>query len=191
MMRELLAEFWWVLVLRGVAAIVFGIVAFLWPGITFEVLIAFFGAYMLIDGVFGTIAAVRGRHHARHWVLMLLEGLLGIVVGVLTWVAPLMTGLVLLMWIASWAILTGVIEVVQAIRLRKEIEGEFWLALAGLLSIGFGVLLLAFPLAGALALLWVLASYAVAFGIVLVVLGLRVRGTGTGPAADRRAPAPA
>lgn len=190
-MRELLAEFWWVLVLRGVAAIVFGIVAFLWPGITFEVLIAFFGAYLLVDGVFGTIAAVRGRHHAQHWVLMLLEGLLGIVVGVLTWVAPLMTGLVLLMWIASWAILTGVIEVVQAIRLRKEIEGEFWLALAGLLSIGFGVLLLAFPLAGALALLWVLASYAVAFGIVLVVLGLRVRGTGAGPAADRRAPAPA
>jgi uncharacterized membrane protein HdeD (DUF308 family) len=190
-MRELLAEFWWVLVLRGVAAIVFGILAFVWPGITIEILIAFFGAYMLVDGVFGTIAALRGRHHAQHWVLMLLEGLLGIVVGVLTWVAPLMTGLVLLIWIGTWAILTGVIEVVQAIRLRKEIEGEFWLALAGLLSIGFGVLLLAFPLVGALALLWVLASYAVAFGIVLVVLGFRVRGTGTGSAVDRQSPAPA
>ena len=186
-MRELLAEFWWVLVLRGVAAIVFGVLAFLWPGLTIEVLIAFFGAYVLVDGVFGTIAALSGRRHAAHWVLMLLEGLLGIAVGIMTFVAPVVTGLVLLIWIGMWAILTGVIEVVQAIRLRKEIQGEFWLALAGLLSIGFGVLLLAFPLAGALAVLWVLASYAVAFGLVLVILGFRVRGTGA--TADRSSPA--
>lgn len=190
-MREMLAEFWWVLVLRGVAAIAFGVLAFLWPGATIEFLIAFFGAYMLVDGVFGTVAAIRGRHHAQHWVLMLLEGLLGIAVGVVTWIAPLATGLVLLIWIGMWAILTGVIEVVEAIRLRKEIEGELWLALAGLLSIGFGVLLLTYPLAGALAVLWALASYAVAFGIVLVLLGFRVRGTGTGRAADRRSPMPA
>lgn len=190
-MRELLAEFWWVLVLRGVVAIVFGVLAFLWPGVTIEFLIALFGAYMLVDGVFGTVGALRGRHHAQHWVLMLLEGLLGIAVGVLTWVAPVVTGLAVLLWIGVWAILTGVIEVVQAIRLREQIQGEFWLALAGLLSVGFGVLLLAFPLAGALALLWVLASYAVAFGIVLVLLGFRVRSTGAGPAAAEPRPASA
>lgn len=188
-MREMLAEFWWVLVLRGVAAIVFGVLAFFWPGLTIEVLIAFFGAYMLVDGVFGAIAAVSGRRHAAHWVLMLLEGLLGIAIGIMTFVAPAVTGLALLLWIGAWAILTGVIEVVQAIRLRKEIEGEFWLALAGLLSVGFGVLLLAFPLAGAIAVLWVLASYAVAFGIVLVILGFRLRGTGrtTAPGAPAAA----
>src|SRR5512139_1514969 len=177
-MRELLAEFWWVLVLRGVVAIAFGVLAFLWPGITIEVLLAFFGAYMLVDGVFDVVAAVRGRRHGQHWILLLIEGLLGIGVGIVTWIAPLVTGLVLLLYIGIWAVLTGVIEVVQAVRLRREIEGEFWLALAGVLSVGFGILLLAFPLAGAFALVLVLASYAVAFGLVLVVLGFRVRGTG-------------
>jgi uncharacterized membrane protein HdeD (DUF308 family) len=144
---------------------------------------------VLVDGVFGAVAAVSGRRHAEHWILMLLEGLLGIAVGIMTFVAPAVTGLALLLWIGAWAILTGVIEVVQAIRLRKEIEGELWLVLAGMLSIGFGVLLLAFPLVGALAVLWVLASYAVAFGIVLVLLGFRVRGTG--PTTGRGSPATA
>ena len=190
-MRELLAEFWWVLVLRGVSAIAFGVLAALWPGITIEVLLIFFGAYMLVDGVFGVIGAIRGRHHAEHWVLMLLEGLLGIAVGVLTWVAPVVTGFALLMYIAAWAILTGVLEIVSAIRLRREIQGELWLALAGLLSIGFGVLLVAFPLAGAFALLWVLAGYAIVFGIVLIVLGFRVRGSGRPGLEQPGTPAPA
>jgi uncharacterized membrane protein HdeD (DUF308 family) len=191
-MRELLAEFWWVLVLRGVSAIAFGVLAVLWPGITIEVLLIFFGAYMLVDGVFGVVGAIRGRHHAAHWMLMLLEGLLGIAVGLLTWIAPVITGFALLMYVAAWAILTGVLEVVSAIRLRKEIQGEFWLALAGVLSIGFGVLLVVFPLAGAFALLWVLAGYAIAFGIVLILLGFRVRGSGrTGLEQPKAPPAPA
>lgn len=189
-MRELLAEFWWVLVLRGVCAIAFGVFAFLWPGVTIEVLIAFFGAYMLVDGVFTVIAAIRGRRHRAHWVVLLLEGLLGIGIGIITWIAPFAAGLALLLYIAAWAITTGVLEVVAAIRLRREIVGELWLGLAGVLSIGFGVLLLAFPLAGALAVLWVLSSYAVAFGIVLVLLGFRVRGTG-GHGAPHESAAPA
>jgi uncharacterized membrane protein HdeD (DUF308 family) len=190
-MRELLAEFWWVLVLRGVSAIAFGVLAVLWPGITIEVLLVFFGAYMLVDGVFGVIGAIRGRHHAEHWLLMLFEGLLGIAVGLLTWAAPVVAGFALLMYVAAWAILTGVLEIVSAIRLRREIRGELWLGLAGVLSIGFGVLLVAFPLAGAFALLWILASYAIAFGIVLIVLGFRVRGSGLGGVPRPGAVAPA
>jgi len=177
-MLELLARHWWLLVLRGVSAIVFGVLAFSWPGVTVQVLLIFFGAYMLVDGVFTVIAALRGREHTEHWVLLLLEGLLGVGVGVLTWVAPVIAGIAILMYIAAWALVTGVLEIVTAIRLRREIEGEFWLGLAGVLSVGFGVFLLAFPLAGALALVWTMAAYAVAFGIVLVLLGFRVRGAG-------------
>jgi len=179
-MLEMMAKYWWVLVLRGVSAIVFGVLAFLWPGVTIEVLILFFGVYMLVDGVFTVVAAVGGRAHTEHWVLLLCEGLLGIGVGIVTWIAPVVAGIALLMYVAAWALVTGVLEIVAAIRLRREIAGEFWLALSGVLSIGFGVLLVAFPLAGALTLVWVLGGYAVAFGIVLIVLGFRVRGAADG-----------
>lgn len=182
-MLELLARHWWLLVLRGVCAIAFGILAFTWPGVTVQVVLIFFGAYMLVDGVFTVIAAVRGREHSEHWLLLLFEGLLGIAVGILTWIAPLVTGIALLLFIAAWAIVTGALEIAAAIRLRREIQGEFWLGLAGVLSVGFGILLFAFPLAGALALVWMMAAYAVAFGLVLVLLGFRVRGAGHDAAA--------
>jgi uncharacterized membrane protein HdeD (DUF308 family) len=182
-MLELLARHWWLLVLRGVSAIVFGVLAFSWPGVTVQVMLIFFGAFMLVDGVFTVIAALRGRAHTEHWVLLLLEGLLGIAVGVLTWVAPVIAGIAILVYVAAWALVTGVLEIVTAIRLRREIEGEFWLGLAGVLSVAFGLFLLAFPLAGALALIWTMAAYAVAFGIVLVLLGFRVRGAGGGAVA--------
>ncbi|MEW6269011.1 MAG: HdeD family acid-resistance protein [Thermodesulfobacteriota bacterium] len=175
-MVEMLARYWWALVLRGVAGIVFGVLAFLWPGITLEVLILFFGAYMLVDGVFTVISAIGGRAHTPHWGWLLLEGLLGIAIGIFTFVAPVVTAFALLMYIAAWALVTGVIEIIAAIRLRREIEGELWLGLSGVLSIGFGILLVIFPLAGALSIVWLLGIYAIAFGIVLVILGFRVRG---------------
>jgi len=186
----MLAKYWWALVLRGVAAIAFGVLAFLWPAATLEVLILFFGAYMLVDGVFALIAAIGGRAHTPHWGLLLVEGLLGIAIGIFTFLAPVVAGFALLMYIAAWALVTGVLEVVAAIRLRREIAGELWLGLAGVLSIGFGVLLMVFPLAGALSIVWLLSVYAVAFGIVLVLLGFRVRGMAPGGgAADAPAPA--
>jgi len=191
-MLEMLARYWWALVLRGVVAIAFGVLAFLWPGVTLEVLILFFGAYMLVDGVFGVIAAIGGRSHAQHWGLLLIEGIAGIAIGVLTFVAPVVTGIALLMFIAAWALVTGVLEIVAAIRLRREIEGELWLGLAGLLSIAFAVMLVVFPLAGALSIVWLLALYAITFGVVLVVLGFRVRGLEPGPGGTgASAPAPA
>lgn len=170
-----ISRYWWALVLRGCAAIAFGVIAFAWPGITLQVLVLFFGAYALIDGILSVAAAVRAHGHSENWGLFLLQGLLGIGLGVLTWLAPGATAVAILLYMAAWALVTGVLEIVAAVRLRREIEGEVWLALGGLLSIAFGMLVLAFPLAGALGLIWLIGSYAVAFGICLVALGFRVR----------------
>jgi uncharacterized membrane protein HdeD (DUF308 family) len=170
-----ISRYWWALVLRGCAAIAFGVLAFAWPGITLQVLVLFFGAYALIDGILSVAAAVRAHGHSENWGLFLLQGLLGIGLGVLTWLAPGATAVAILLYMAAWALVTGVLEIVAAVRLRREIEGEVWLALGGLLSIAFGMLVLAFPLAGALGLIWLIGSYAVAFGICLVALGFRVR----------------
>lgn len=175
-MLTTLARYWWVLAVRGVAAVVFGILAFVWPGVTLATLVLLFGAYALVDGVFAVLAAVGGRRHNDHWWALLLEGLLGIGVGVLTFRAPDITAVALLLYIAAWALATGVLEIVAAVRLRKEIEGEWWYVLGGLSSIVFAVLLLLRPDAGALALLWVIAIYAIVFGVTLVLLAFKVRG---------------
>ena len=174
-MLESLARYWWLLVLRGLIAILFGVLAYLRPGITLTTLVLFFGAFALVNGIFAVIAAVGGRKSNEHWWVLLLEGLLGILLGVLTWRAPGITALALVFYIAAWALVTGVLEIVAAIRLRKEIEGELWLGLSGLLSVGLGILLMIGPGAGAIALLWMIAAFAIVFGVSLVLLGFRVR----------------
>lgn len=174
-MTELVSKYWWVFVLRGVAALVFGLLAFAQPGITIATLVLFFGAYALVDGVFSVVAAVGGRGHGEHGVLLLLEGLLGIAVGILTWRAPAVTELALIVYVAAWALVTGALEVVAAVRLRKEIEGEFWLGLGGLLSMLLGLAILWNPGAGALGLAWLVGTYAVAFGVALIMLGFGAR----------------
>lgn len=175
-MLQMMSRYWWALVIRGLAAISFGVLAYVLPGITLQILVLIFGAYALLDGVFTAAAAIAGRRHSEHWGVMLLQGLLGVALGVLTWIAPGATAVAILLYIAAWALVTGVLEIVAAIRLRREIRGELWLALGGVLSIGLGLLLLAFPLSGVLGLLWLLAVYAIAFGISLVVLGISLRG---------------
>jgi uncharacterized membrane protein HdeD (DUF308 family) len=174
-MLESLGRYWWVLVLRGLLAIAFGVVAYLWPGLTLETLVLFFGAWVFVSGAFEVAAALASRGTRDEWWVLLLEGVLGIALGFLAWRAPGITALALVLYIAAWALVTGVLEVVAAIRLRKEIEGELWLGLSGLLSIGFAILLMLSPGAGALALLWLIAAYAVVFGVTLILLGLRVR----------------
>jgi uncharacterized membrane protein HdeD (DUF308 family) len=134
-----------------------------------------FGAYALADGILSCWTAIAGRNDHEHWWVLLLEGLLGIGVGLLTFFAPGLTALALLYYIAIWAIATGVLEIVAAIRLRKEIEGEWWLLLAGLASVAFGVLLVVQPGAGALSVLWLIATYAIVFGLLLVILAFKVR----------------
>jgi uncharacterized membrane protein HdeD (DUF308 family) len=174
-MFDFLSRYWWTLVVRGIFAVVFGILALVWPGITLATLVIFFGAYILVDGILAIVGAIGGwGNRDDHW-LLLLEGLLGVGIGILTFRAPQITAMVLLMFIAAWALATGVLEIVAAIRLRKEIQGEVWLILSGLASVVFALLLMIFPAAGALSLLWLISIYAVVFGVILMAGGLKLR----------------
>jgi uncharacterized membrane protein HdeD (DUF308 family) len=174
-LANIFARNWWVLLIRGLAAILFGVLTWMRPGLSLATLVLFFGAYALVDGLFAMWAAIAGRHEHEHWWVLLLEGLMGIGIGLLTLVAPGVTALAILFYIAVWAIARGVLEIVAAVRLRKEISGEFFLILGGLASVLFGFLLMARPGAGALAVLWLIAGYAVIFGVIMVLLAFRVR----------------
>jgi uncharacterized membrane protein HdeD (DUF308 family) len=171
-------DHWWAFALRGAAAVIFGILAFAWPGVTLAVLVLFWGAYALVDGILALVSAFRTGHDHR-WAL-LIEGIVGIGAGVVTFAYPGLTALVLVYIIAFWALITGLLEIVAAFRLRKVIDNEWWLGLSGALSLVFGVVLVAAPGAGALALVWVIGAYAVLFGIVLLALAFRLRSMGQG-----------
>jgi uncharacterized membrane protein HdeD (DUF308 family) len=174
-LANIFARNWWVLLIRGLAAILFGVLTWMRPGLSLATLVLFFGAYALVDGLFAMWAAIAGRHEHEHWWVLLLEGLTGIGIGLLTLVAPGVTAFAILFYIAVWAIARGMLEIVAAVRLRKEISGEFFLILGGLASVLFGFLLMARPGAGALAVLWLIAGYAVIFGVIMVLLAFRVR----------------
>src|SRR5271167_2035357 len=167
---------WWLMLLRALAAIAFGVLIFVLPGISLVSLVLVFGAYCMADGILTVWTAVSGSKDHESWWLLLLEGVLGIGIGVLTIFAPAVTALALLFYIALWAIATGVLEIAAAIRLRKEIQGEWLLLLAGLASVVFGVLLIWQTGAGALTVLWLIGSYAIVFGVLLLILALKIRG---------------
>jgi uncharacterized membrane protein HdeD (DUF308 family) len=170
-----LSRNWWALALRGLAAIVFGLLAFILPGITLTALILLFGAYMLVDGVFAIVAAVRAEERDTRWWLLLAEGVLGVLAGIVAFAWPGLTALALLYLVAAWSIITGILQIVGAIRLRREIEGEWALILGGVLSVIFGVLLAVLPGPGILALLWLIGAYALVSGVLLIILAFRVR----------------
>ena len=174
-MIEALKRYWWVPVIRGIAGIVFGVIAFAYPGLALATLILLFGAWVLIDGVFRIVGATAGRASDPDWGFHLIIGILGIVVGVLTFRAPGITALALIIYIAAWALMIGAAEIALAIKLRREIKGEWFLILMGLASIIFAVLLLWNPGPGAVALLWLIASYAIVFGILAIFFGFRLR----------------
>jgi uncharacterized membrane protein HdeD (DUF308 family) len=174
LMLSALARYWWLILLRGIAAIVFGALAFIWPGITLVTLVLFWGAFTLIDGILALAHAIMGGNVGSRWWLALI-GVLGIVVGLLTFLMPGVTALVLLVFIASWAIVLGVFQIIGAIRLRKEIDNEWTLGLGGALSVLFGVVLLIAPGAGAIGLIWVIGAYAIVFGVLLVMAALRLK----------------
>jgi uncharacterized membrane protein HdeD (DUF308 family) len=169
-----LAKRWWVLVVRGLAAILFGCLAILTPGLSLLALVLMWGAYAVVDGVFHVMLAAQGARAGRRWGWLLFESIVSILAGVVTFAWPGITALMLVTVIACWAFLTGIAEIAAAVRLRHEIEGEWLLAASGVLSIVLGVLFLFFPAAGALAIAWVIGVYALLFGGLLVSLGVRI-----------------
>jgi uncharacterized membrane protein HdeD (DUF308 family) len=171
-MFDLIAKYWWTFVVRGILAIVFGLIALVWPGITLMVLVVLFGIYVIIEGVLSLVAAFNNRWMKSWWIL-LMEGLAGIVIGCVAFIWPGLTAVVLLIFIAIWAIFTGLLEIGAAIQLRKEIQGEWILALTGVLSILIGLILLINPGAGVLAVVWLIGIYALMFGGLLTFLGLK------------------
>jgi len=177
-LATILSRNWWALLLRGLIAIAFGLLTWLQPGVTLAALVLLFGAYTLADGILGVWTAISGRKEHEDWWVLLLWGLLGVGVGILVFFAPGITALALLFYIAIWAIATGVLQIVAAIRLRKVMKNEWWLALSGLASLIFGVLLVVQPGAGALAVLWLIAAWAIVFGVFLVILAFKARAFG-------------
>ena len=175
MLSNILSRYWWTTLLRGVAWICFGLVVLAWPGISLVSLALLFGVVAFADGLGNVAAAIGGRRESETWWVLLVAGVLGICAGIITFINPGVTAVTLLFLIALWAIATGFLEVVTAVELRKDIEGEFWIGLGGLISIAFGVFLLARPELGALAVLWVIAVYAIGFGAIEIVHAFEAR----------------
>lgn len=169
-----LTERWWVPVVRGIAAILFGVIAMVQPSISLLALVAVWGVYAITDGVFNLVLATRAGRAGARWGWYLFEGLVSIAAGVTAFVYPGMTAMVLLYLIAAWAIVTGIAEIAAAIHLRRVVSGEWMLAVSGVLSIAFGALLFAYPRSGALAVVWLIGLYAIAFGVLLVGLGVKL-----------------
>jgi uncharacterized membrane protein HdeD (DUF308 family) len=175
-MLEKISRNWWMFALRGVAAIIFGVVAFAQPGQALQALVLLFGAYAFVDGIFAMFAGLAARGYFERWWAMLLEGMAGVVIGLLTFFWPNITALVLVYFIAAWGLITGILEIVAAIQLRRVITGEWMMILGGLLSIIFGVMLFVFPAAGAVSVIWVVGIYTVIFGISEIIFAFRLQG---------------
>jgi uncharacterized membrane protein HdeD (DUF308 family) len=174
MLLHIAARNWWSIVLRGVCAILFGLLAWVWPGVTLSVLVLLWAGYTLADGVLALAGAFSRTSTAPWWALLII-GLVSLFAAAFAIFFPGLTAVGLLYLIGFWAIVTGALEIVAAIQLRREIEGEFWLGFAGLASILFGVLLIMRPGLGALAVMWMIGTYAIALGILLIAHGLHVR----------------
>lgn len=174
-MGELMARHWYTLAIRGALAILFGILAFLAPGVfaaTFALLV---GAYFLVDGILALVAAFRFGHQDNRWYALLLEGAFGLLAGILTFRNPLATAVGLVYLVGAWALITGVMEIIAAVQLRRVVQGEFWLLLAGIISVGLGLALFAHPGTGVLAGAFLIGAYALVFGVALVALAFRLR----------------
>jgi uncharacterized membrane protein HdeD (DUF308 family) len=175
-MLQSMVNNWWLYALRGVAAIIFGVLAFASPGATLLALVLVFGIYAIVDGVLAVITSFQIREVFSQWWVVLLEGLAGIVVGIIALVYPQVTAGALLLLIAFWAVFTGIMEIIAAIRLRKEINNEWTLIVNGILSVFLGVILFVYPLSGALGLIWAIGIYAVFSGLLMLYLAFRVHG---------------
>lgn len=174
-MVHVLARNWWALLIRGIAAVIFGILAFLWPGAAIFAIVVLFGAYAFVDGVFAIVAATKAAQAHERWWPLALEGIVGIVIAAITFFEPRVTAFALYFTIAIWAFLTGILEIVAAVQIRKAIAGEILLIVAGICSILFGALMIYFPLVGAITLIWLIGAYAILFGILMIAFSFRLR----------------
>lgn len=177
-MVVLFTKRWWVFLLRGLAAIIFGLLALIWPRLTLLTLITLFGIFALVDGLLALVAGIVSIGRNKRWWSMLLSGVLGIAIGVLTFIWPQITGVVLLYFIAAWAMVIGIMDILIAIQLRQEIEGEWIMILDGIFSILVGLLFFIFPQTSAMALVWLIGLFVIAVGIILLILALRLRKLG-------------
>jgi uncharacterized membrane protein HdeD (DUF308 family) len=170
----MLARNWWILAVRGAAAIVFGVLAWFWPDVTLIALVILFGAYVLVDGVFNLITAALGHSREPRWIVAVM-GIAGILVGIVAFGWPDLTAVALIYLLAAWAVTMGAFAIIGAIALRRDIEDEWLLVVIGLLAIAFGVVIAVFPGAGVLALVWLIGAFAVAYGVLQLSLAFRLR----------------
>lgn len=174
-MENFFIRSWWVPALRGIVAILFGVLALAWPALTLLSLVGLFAAFALLAGIASVAGAIRHRHTEDDWWVALLLGLVSIGAGAIALFTPVLTALVLVLLIGANALVTGVLDILAAVRLRKTIQGEWMLALSGLASIVFGAIVFFFPGAGALALVWMVSVYAIVTGALLLGLAVRMR----------------
>ena len=178
-----IASHWWVPLIRGIVAIIFGVIVFARPLGSIFAFVVLFGAFAFVDGILNIVTALRFAHPSRgRWWALLAEGIIGVLIGVVTFLVPGLTAVTLGLLIAAWAVVTGILEIVAAFRLRRDVPGEIFLIIAGALSIVVGMWLLVFPVAALLALTWLVAGYAIVAGIALVVLAFRLRSIAAHPA---------
>lgn len=171
-----MSDHWWVLLLRGIAAVVFGLIALAMPGLTLMVLLITFGVYAVFDGILAIVTGFRRKAFDDQWWAWALDGLLSVLIGLMALFWPAATAVAFILWMAAWAIVAGIFRIIEAIRLRREIEGEWALGLSGLLLVLWGVLLVLLPAAGLLGFAWMIGSLAVLIGLTLIVLAFRLKG---------------
>jgi uncharacterized membrane protein HdeD (DUF308 family) len=174
-MGATLSKSWWAVLVRGLLALGFSLLAFGRPGVTIGLLIIFFGAYALNDGILALVEAGRAADREEKWWPIALEGVFGIAVAIVTFLAPVATAKAIFIMLGFWAVLTGLFELMASVRLRRAIKGEWLLALSGVLRIAFGVLLFTRPSAGIHTLIWLMGAYAAAYGVVLIGLSFKLK----------------
>lgn len=196
-MVHALARNWWALLIRGIAAVIFGILAFVWPGATWLAIGILFGAYAFVDGIFAIVAAVRAAQAHERWWPFLLEGTIGLIIAAIVFYDVGVALIAIYFMIVFWAFVTGILEIVAAVHLRRQLANEWLLILAGICSILFGAVMVWHPVAGMLATIWIIAIYAIVFGIVMIGFSFRLRalaqagGPATATAAVAAPPPPA
>jgi uncharacterized membrane protein HdeD (DUF308 family) len=174
-MLHALARNWWALLVRGIAAVLFGILALWWPGATGVALVLLFGAYAFVDGIFALVSAIRAAESHERWIAFAVEGIVGLIIAAITFFHPAVTAIALYFTIAAWAFLTGILELVAAFQLRKLVPNEWMLIIGGILSILFGALLVWLPVVGVLTLLYLIGFYAIFFGAAMIVFSFRLK----------------